>query len=184
MEWKNGSFIPHRPADSPKVTVKVTIMHASHKKFGKTWNNRFPSTNDVEAIADSGCQTCTAGVDFLHQIKCPPSYLVSTRHRIVGITNSPLGIIGSLFVQLDLESGTTRQMIHISKNCRGLYLSRTALKDLNIVSSSFPQPLSTSNATGPPMEDSCQCLRRADTPNRPEQLPYDPTAENVPALKE
>ena len=89
MEWDGASFVPQRPAPSPKLDVSVSMMHLAHKKFGVTWKGSRKGTyrpTIVPAITDSGCQTCTAGVEFLGEVGCPESYLVPTNHQIIGIT--------------------------------------------------------------------------------------------------
>ena len=125
-EWDGTDFVPTRPSPSPKITVNVSIMHAAHKKFGVTWKGSrrgaFKS-HAVDAIADSGCQTCSAGFDTLERIGCPVPYLVPTNHRIVGITDSFLDIVGSVLLRIEVAGKITRQMVHVSRNTRGLYLS-------------------------------------------------------------
>ena len=103
-EWDGTGFIPTRPKPSPKIDVNVSMMHAAHKKFGVCWRGSHkgifkPKT--VEAVADSGCQTCSAGIDVLQQIGCPESYLVPTSHQTVGITDSFLDIAGSVFLRIE-----------------------------------------------------------------------------------
>ena len=82
--------------------------------------------------------TCTAGIDVLRHL-CPVEYLVPTRHRIVGITESSLHIIGMALLHITTESGgETRQVVYISENIKGLYLSETALKELGVIDPDFP----------------------------------------------
>ena len=143
MEWSNekGMFVPKRPEPSPRVSVKVSLMHSAYKTIGvelKGSRKRTFSQATVDAIADTGCQTPTAGIELLKSLNCSDSYLIPTKHRIVGITHSSLGIIGSLLLRIELNGVVTRQMVHISTNVKGLYLSQTALKDLNLINKSFP----------------------------------------------
>lgn len=150
------------------------------KEFGKPLR-RQPRFTSVTAIADSGCQTCTAGMDFLNLMNCTTKDVIATNHRIVGITNSPLGIIGVLFATLHLGKKKSHQMIYISQNCRGLYLSQTAMKDLAIVENSFP--LQSSNCSIETKEE-CNCPVRTPTPDRPAIIPFQPSEENITQLKE
>ena len=142
MEWNDGTFTPQKPERPPTITVSAQIVRQSHEKFGKTTSFPLQRTG-INAISDSGCQTCTAGPEILRKLNCPPSYLVKTRHNIVGITESPLDIIGVLFLDIQLNTKTTKQMVYISKNCRGFFLSQTAMKDLHIIPNSFPQQTSS-----------------------------------------
>ena len=148
----------------------------------------------MPAVADSGCQTCTAGVEFLDEIGCPIEYLVPTSHRIIGITSSSLDIIGSAMLRIEVGGQVTRQMVHISKNARGLYLSETALKDLKLLNEEFPLPPSRASTTKIPTkfyvlgycctdDGARSCMKRAPTPKRPTKMPYAPTKENRSKLE-
>lgn len=179
MEWLGNTFKSQRPAIPPSLTLDVVLDQRHQKEFGKPLRHQ-PRSTPVTAIADSGCQTCTAGLDFLPLMGCTASDVIPTNHRIVGITNSPLGIIGVLFATLNLGTRKSHQMIYISRNCHGLYLSQTAMKDLAIIDDSFP--LQTSNCSiGTEME--CKCPVRTPTPRRPTAIPFPPTQENVTQLK-
>ena len=165
----------------PKIEVTINIIEQTHEQFGKK-HGPFVTNVLTNAIADSGCQTCTAGPGLLQKLKCPYAYLVKTKHRIVGITNAPLDIIGTLFLRITLGGQSSYQMVYISKNCQGFYLSQTAMKDLGIVSESFPNNSSASSAKSSPNE--CKCPKRTPPPDRPQDIPFEPVPENVPKLKE
>ncbi len=138
------------------------------------------TSTTVIATADSGCQTCTAGPEILTKLKCPYTYLIKTKHRIVGITDAPLDIIGTIFLQISIGDRTTKQMVYISQNCCGFYLSQTAMKDLRIVNESFPNNHTSAASTS----GTCTCSKRTATPARPTQIPFKPTADNIPKLKQ
>ena len=150
-------------------------------------------TRRSKGLADTGCQTCTAGMDFLEHIGCPTSYLVPTNHRIKGITKAGLGIIGSVMMRFQLGNQVTRQMVHISNNIKGLYLSETALMELGVIHRDFPEQehgCTCSSCVGvPPVVCSCTddgaevCMERTETPSRPETIPFEPVPENVERLE-
>ena len=123
MEWTGAEFSPKPPASSPRMEIGVSIMHSAHERFGVKWKGSrkgIYKPHTVSTLADSGCQTCTAGIDLLEDIKCPLSYLVPTTHRIMGITKSPLRIVGSVFLRIEYGGQITRQMVHISTTTKGL----------------------------------------------------------------
>ena len=96
MEWDRAAFTPQKPAPSPVLHVNVSIMHSDHKKLGVNWSGSWKGTyqsQGVDAIADTECQISTAGIEFLESIGCPESYLIPTRHQIIGITTASLGMI-------------------------------------------------------------------------------------------
>ena len=91
MEWNGSQFVPQTPAPSPKLDINASIMHSAYTKLGVNWKGSrkgIYKPRVVSAITDSGCQTCTSGVEFLDVIACPESYLIPTRHQIVGIIDS------------------------------------------------------------------------------------------------
>lgn len=175
-------------------------MHAAHNKFGVRWKGSRRGTfapHTVTAYADSCCQTCTAGTDLLEQIGVPESYLVPTRHRIVGITNSALDISGALLLRIEVAGKITRQMVHVSRNTHGLYLSERAMLDLGLLPEGFPgisksqaAPESVENcsrstsAAASCDEDDALCVERTPTPDIPEELPFPATKENLPRFEQ
>ncbi len=193
MEWNGTSFTPASPAPPPRMDVNVTLMPAAHAKLGVKWvgsRRRIHKPRRASTLADSGCQTCTAGVDFLEEIGCPQSFLIPTSHQIIGITSSNLKIIGAVLLRIEY-GGETTQMVHISTRTRGLFLSNSALKKLRLPPDDFPrQTFSVASAsTEGHSEVDCegcsgsQCMERTGTPERPDCLPFPPTSENVPKLE-
>ena len=83
MEWDGQDFVPQPPAPSPFITVEATMMEAAHRKLGVTWRGSRKGVFNPrlsKGLGDTGCQTCTAGTDFLDHIGCPRSYLIPTSH--------------------------------------------------------------------------------------------------------
>ena len=196
MEWDGEQFSPTRPAPSPKIRVDVTLMPAAYERFGVKWTgsrkHAFQS-HTSEGTTDTGCQTSTAGLDFLDEIGCPSTYLIPTSHRIVGITADSLGIVGAALLKFQVGGKVSRQMVYISKNVRGLYLSETALKQLGIIKKDFPSPARRSGNESMSAENSCcfcctdegaqHCLERGPTPEVPDKIPFEPTTANIPKLE-
>ena len=192
MEWDGSSFTPTRPAPPPRIEVNTMMMHSAYEKFGVHWSGSRKGAlkaRTAVAIADSGCQTCTGGVDFLEDIGCPETYVVPTSHGIIGITKDPLDIIGSALIRFEIDGKVSRQMVHISRKTSGLYLSQTALKQLGVIKDDFPHPDSSECAAGSGIkcckdEGGASCLERSPTPTRPETIPFEPTEENLPELEQ
>lgn len=193
MEWDGTEFKPQKPKPPPTLRVNASIMHDAHKKLGIDWRGSRKGSHKpytAEAVTDTGCQTCTAGLDFVKQMGCPESFLVPTSHNIVGITSSNLGVIGSLLLRIEFGGKTSRQMVHISTNCHGLYLSEKTLMDLEVIPRSFPHPPASYAHAITPATPCCQeetntpCRKRTKTPDRPEKIPFIPTKENLMKFEE
>ena len=183
LQWQEESaaFAPKPPAAPPIIAIDVHILDDVHKQLGKVYQPRHSnnSIQCIKAIADTGCQTCTAGKDLLKALKCPQEYLISTKHQIVGITDTSLKVLGALMLSISFRGRTTQQMVYISNNTSGFYLSETALKDLNVVHSKFPHASKAAASTG-----TCECAQRGSPPKRPDKLPFPPTEDNVARLEQ
>ena len=185
MEWNKDTnmFNPKRPRPLPEIKVKVKLDEISHQHLGtqvpsgNTWNY-------TNAIADTGCQTCTAGMDLLVKLNCTQSTLVQTRHRIIGITDTDLDIQGALMVEIVHLDKRTKQMIHISSNTTGLYLSESALRELDLIDQDFPyQNVKNTRMAVAKTKNPCKCPRRVAPPTHPNSIPFAPTTENIQKLK-
>ena len=171
MEWSGSTFIPQQPENSPKLTKHVQLDQKHHHKFGKPVRHH-PKLTPFFTIADTGCQTCTAGMGFLYQMNCEESDTIPTKHKIVGINNTPINITGVLLVTLYLGKRESHQMVYISNDCKGLYLSQTAMKDLPIINKSFPHPVEDPHPINCSIETNptCNCPKRIKTPPKPEAI--------------
>ena len=190
MAWSldEQKFIRKRPTPSPRVNVKLSLLTESHKQFGVFCNKKVPDKR-FTAVADTGCQTTTAGIDLLETLKIPKRFLIPTSHLIVGITDSHLEIIGALMMKIQHSNRTTNQMVYISSNSKGLYLSEDALKDLYLVDKNFPnQDTIVAGTMTTPMDEEleenvCECIPRSMSGDRPTEIPFPPTIENKAKLK-
>ncbi len=66
----------------------------------------------------------------------------------------------------------------------GLFLSERACADLGIIDEDFPNVSTVGATTVQDEGDSCKCIPRSKAPDMPNELPFPPTRENVPKLKE
>jgi len=81
----------------------------------------------------------------------------------------------------------TKQMLHIVAELSDLYLSKSCLADLNVISHSFPQPMNDLDSALSSMDTSkiaeCGCPVRQPASDPP-SMPFPPTEDNVDKLKE
>ena len=192
MEWDNRTqkFEKRSPMPPPIISVEVSLMTESHREFGIHCEDR-PSKS-IDAIADTGCQTSTCGVDTLKMLNIPERYLIPTSHGIVGITDTRLQILGTVMMAIRYNGRKSRQMVYVSANAAGLYLSEKALSDLGVIDGRFPSGRgvvpsevavinTADNEEG--TEDDCKCIPRSLAPDAPEKIPHSPTRENKEKLK-
>ena len=184
--WNGNRFQRGPPDPPPSLTIEITLIPEAHAEFGhaskKVSNLR---THRITAVPDTGAQTCSSGPELQKVLGCPDRFLVPTRHRIRGITEAPLQIKGVIFARIRVGSRETHQMIYVSENTTGFYLSESALKDLGILSCNFPNPPSKQNvATSDNGKAPCGCPRRTAVPSKPANIPFAPTEENKIHLKQ
>ena len=142
-------------------------------------------TYDISSLADTGAQICTAGSDLLSTLKIDKDFLVSTGMSVTGITNSPVTVLGALFLEVSSNGRSTRQIVYIASGARSLILSEKALKDLGVLPKDFPcagmfdqgpvAQQATVIVNPPGVRHSCGCLLRTEVPPLPTEPPFDDT---------
>ena len=132
--------------------------------------------SSIQCLADTGAQTCASGPELLRVLNLHEKYLIPTSHRIVGVTQSFMDIIGVALVQIEVNGRTTNQAVYISKNIKGFFLSEKAQMELGILPPCYPSPsllddkATTSNSCqAAPAEtnNQCNCPRGIDPPLPP-----------------
>ena len=121
---------------------------------------------------------------------CPTSTLLKTRHRSRAVNSSGLTISGALVTDISLNDKSCCEIIYISPDVKGLYLSLTTLKKLNLVHPEFPkQEEAPTSLTALDSEDSlpkaetttdtapCGCPLRKECPPTPDKIPFPATEE-------
>ena len=143
-------------------------------------------------FADTGASLCVAGIPILKLLGIKLSQLKSTSKRIVTATGSPIRCRGWFNAELILCGRTTNQNIYVCDNLTRAYLSKSGLIGLGIVHKQFPNPLPSNlikdqGTTPKPMntyKNDPTDLSKTSIPQRPTQIPYPPTTENVPKIKD
>ena len=152
-------------------------------------------TASSPALADTGAQMCVAGLSPLHTLGATKTELIKLQNGVsTGWT--PGG-----------DTIATQQLVYISEGINTLFLSKTACRNLRIINADFPtvghyrgslnnlkeaeQLQNTGEKSVPvkqcksygPNDSLCDCKRRTLTPDPP-TLPFKPTEENMPKLKQ
>lgn len=193
MEWSEDRFVSRRPHPLPTMPIRVEIVKEAHAQFKRpvsdTKRLRVQQHTGVTALADSGAQTCACGVDVIRELGLDDSDLVPTSHRILGVTLTALDIIGVFFAKLSIPSSQacTRQMIYVSRNTKGFFLSHKALQELGFLPPRFPiqQPEKPCSKAATMSTDTapCGCPHRMPPPPMPDAIPFEPQEENVIKLE-
>ena len=193
MEWDGDQFVPSAPKRHPELAITITVMQDAHNKLGKYLSGkeraRVVNGARTTGCADTGAMTCSGGMELLELLHCPERFLLKTSHRIHGVTGTSLDVLGSLLLRIEANGRVTRQVVYISRNTHGIYLSERALRDLGAVAGCFPAPATsvTAGASASQPQEGCApcgCPKRSAVPELPTAIPYPATEENREKLEQ
>ncbi|XP_057299519.1 uncharacterized protein LOC130630139 [Hydractinia symbiolongicarpus] len=186
-QWENDKFIEQKPSPQPTVNISISLNSSAHQKLCKSFSLNKLQPTRVSAIADTGAQTCTAGIELLSQLNCSKNALIKTRHRLRAVNNNDISIKGAIIADITVGTSTTTEIVYLCDKVKGFFLSKTALKKLNIVHSTFPEQIATSqlNATDSPDDSVAEggCPRRSPCPPIPDTIPFPATPEYTEQLE-
>ena len=186
-------------APQPTLALYVTHYPSGTRMLGHPTSLRRP-TNAVliSVVADTGCQSCLAGVNLLQKLGLTERVLNKTRLQMSAANGNKLDIIGAMALQLSTSashgSTETRQIVYICRDTRDFFLSRGACVDLGMVSHNFPDvghclqtpaEVSACNAASESsMTAACECPRRQPPPHPPKELPLPAVDDNREKLEQ
>ena len=145
--------------------------------------------DEIQAYVDSGAQTCACGLDALHSLGLDETDLKITSHCILGVTSTAMDIVGVFLAKLSVDSACTRQVVYVSRNSTGVFLSHGALRQLGSLQSTFPSPQNSSRLTSARSSNAHQssgpygCPCCTAPPPKPDTIPFDPVDKNVHKLE-
>ena len=172
-----------------------------------THNNR-----SGRGTADTGAQLTVIPVSLIENMGIKIDSIFPVQSRLNGAQDAPILVEGGILMTITAvnastgASRTTHQLCYVSKYVTSTFLSLAACIDLGLVPSSFPdvgvcdrteftsgtvssmvscEPNECSNSGVPTsMSEPCECPRRELPPEIPDVLPFAPTAENAPKLRQ
>ena len=192
-----------RPPSKSKVDfvpVNMSVAWQSFAELGVATPkqeivDRSPSLN-TEGVADTGCTVLCGGLDTMRKLKIPRSVLINSNITLYSADRRPLTVLGAIPVDITVRgnmNNTTRQLLHIVSELSALFISKTCLQELRIISDSFPLPEQLGDAvdalhitggnTPAPTQAPCGCPVRTTAPDPPvPDFPF--TEENIPKLRD
>ena len=122
------------------MTAKVTTEDYAALGFHL---ERDTKTALLPAMADTGCQSCLAGLKVLHQLGLRESDLLPVTMKMHTATYRGIKILGAIVLRLACKDEAssvvkTRQMTYITDFSDKLFLSREACTSLGIITDTFP----------------------------------------------
>ena len=147
------------------------------------------------ALADTGCQSTLGGLNVLQSLHLSQSQLIPVNMKMTAANNKRIEIIGALPLRISGTSTTgeviyTRQLVYFTPATDKLFLSKNACTALGLISKNFPsigESLEVKDNVSNPesaITRKCHCPKRTMPPPPPKTLPFLPTEENVPKLRQ
>jgi hypothetical protein len=198
MMWDPDQGWTHKAEGHGKISLTAFTREEDLRKFGIRHRQVRPTV--VSVVADSGCQSPIMGLSALYRLGLNKSDLARIRATATSISGQKIEIIGIVVLRFsgrDKVSGKTVEtagQVRVAADVRDIYISKSMMIDLGILSKDFPsirvgddQKAATMAACKtPPAGDRapCGCLRRTGPPPPPETLPFEPVEKNVGKMKE
>ncbi|GFS07404.1 hypothetical protein ElyMa_004730200 [Elysia marginata] len=113
--WQKRSFDPQ-----PIVNVSVQALTADAADLGlQSTADRATNKIKIQAVADTGCQSCLAGTSLLNRIGMNISQLIPTSMKMKAANQNSIEILVALVLRITgyTDSGhpqTTRQIVYIT----------------------------------------------------------------------
>ena len=125
------------------MKLHVTIDPDDHKALGfKTTMQS--SEMKTSAMADTGCQSCLAGLRTIRQLGLDKNDLIPVSMRMHAANNNTIKILGAVVLRFSGKSSSghtleTRQLTYITDSTDTIFLSREACEELGMISPNFPR---------------------------------------------
>ena len=203
FEKDNDRWIKAPSDPQPFIELQASVSRNDYAKFGRTLSKHTRDAS-ISAMTDTGCQSCLSGVGILAKLNMKTSDLLPVKVRMNAANKRPINILGGILLKLIVKTAEgniyeTRQLTYITDDTETFFLSKEACQDLHIIPRNFPSVNNiedyndrkeTSSASSQDSSDtssseaSCNCPIREQPPPLPDTLPFAPTRENVPKLRE
>ena len=177
------------------LALQLETCKESLKEFKMLRENRAGKLSDVmiQGIADTGCSIMCSGLQLCHRLGVPLSSLLKSNVSLKVADGRALTVVGAVPVNVSVQGRpdlVSKQLLHIVSELKSLFVSKSCLMDLGAISPDFPSPPprqerleAVNEEESSPSRAPCGCLTRSETPGPP-KIPFEPTEENVPKLKQ
>ena len=171
----------HPPQTDLLVPVQITPLPGKHPPL---------NSRRVYVFPDTGANLCLMGSEQLAALGLSPSQLTPCKLPISVVGGSSVSTSGRIIARIQIAGHSTDQTIYFCHKADRFFLGRQACRDLHIIPSSFPFPLSQQHTEAQPTQSSHRVstfsgttLPREPPPARPKVIPYKPISTNIPLLK-
>ena len=181
---------PSQP--QPFLALTATTNPDDYRALGFKPVTSQPRTAKLTAMADTGCQSCLAGMKVLHRLGLRESDLIPVTLRMHAANNNGIKILGAAILRFSGQSNSgqilaTRQLVYVTSDTDKLFLSREACTALGMITKNFPsvgEMNKEDKAAGITQHAPCDCPPRRKPPPKPTELPFPATEDNRASLQQ
>ena len=174
------AWLRRRSRSQPYIRLQMNIQREHYVHFG--FSLRVPQAQSfVSAIADTGCQSCLAGLKLVKKLSVSVKDLIPVSLKMQAANNDSIRILGATIMRLSGkddkgERRSTRQMVYVADNTDKLFLSREGCVDLGII----PDPFPTVGEAKESASESTNAIGTDDAPPAATTMPLPQTGEATP----
>ena len=120
----------------PTMLVSACISKSSYNYFNiKPPNGKI---NNLKVIADTGCQSCLAGLNILPKLGLSRRHLLKCSMKMNSANNKCIPIEGALFLEISGSGPSgkklkTQQIVYFTSQCDKFYLNRNSCFQLGLI---------------------------------------------------
>ena len=187
--FEHGNWVQRNNPRHSTVSIKFSVGSEDHRLFKhpvSDVNRLKPAVH--ESVVDTGCMALVVPPKVAYGLGLRSRDLIPCKVRLTGAGKRDLGTLGAFVANMSATAPggavvSTKQLAYVCTKVDQVYLSKTAMQDLGIVSKDFaPNPTAAACTSDSP----CGCPPR-DTlpPPLPTDLPpgINGSEADVPALK-
>ena len=179
------TWIKRSSDPQPFIKLDVSTSKEDYIQFGYTLH-AVPQTSKFSVMADTGCQSCLAGIKVANKLNLKQSDLIPVTMKMRAANNKGINILGAAILCFKGRDQTgkyveKRQITYITDSSDKVFLSKEACVALGMISQKFPQVgdmnrVSSSSRDRQPAP--CKCPQRQKPPPPPTKVPFPPIEAN------
>ncbi|CAC5412152.1 unnamed protein product [Mytilus coruscus] len=199
----SDTWISKDSKPQPFVNLILRILPEDYEAFGFNMT-KITNTVATSVLADTGCQSCLAGIEVIYRLGINPYELIPVNIKMHATNNKGVTILGATILRISGKDDQGRhvemkQMTYVTDNSDKLFISREACIALRMISDSFTtigdetqHTLGTKNPQNIPnkigrvngLANTCNCPKRKLPPAMPTKLPYPASEANLTKMKQ
>ena len=176
----------------PFLALTATAHPDDYRALGLKQVISKPHTAKLTAMADTGCQSCLAGMKVIRLLGLGENDLLPVTLRMHAANNDGIKILGAVVLRFSGQSHSgqileTRQIVYVTSDTDKLFLSREACTALGMITENFPsvgEMHKGDQATGITQHAPCDCPPRQKPPPKPTELPFPAPEDNRESLQQ